>query len=112
MFTSLTVPLTPWVVMKSPALKGLKIRRMIPPAKFWTVPLKAIPIAIPPAARMAASEVVLIPRVPMVMSIRMTVRVMLTRLITNEDIVLSVFRLMNIFPRALLITLISQAPTM
>ena len=35
--------------MKSPALKGLKASSMIPPAKFCTVPERAIPTAKPPA---------------------------------------------------------------
>ena len=77
--TSMTVPDSPPALMKSPALKGRKIRSMMPPAKFCTVPESAIPIAIPPAVSRAAKEVVSTPRVPMVARKRRTVREMLTK---------------------------------
>ena len=80
MVTSLTVPEKPCASMKSPALKGRKTRIMIPPAKFWTVPFSAIPIAIPPPASKAANDVVSTPRAPTVTMIRIIVSAMLTML--------------------------------
>ena len=53
----------------------------MPPAKFCTVPLRAIPIAIPPAASTAASDVVFTPSVLTVIMISRTVREMETRLL-------------------------------
>ena len=84
-FTSETVPEYPFSVsMKSPALNGLKTSIMMPPAKFWTVPLSAMPMAIPPAASRAASDVVFTPSVPTVMTTSIMVSDMLVRLSTKE----------------------------
>ena len=108
--TSITVPETPEAVTKSPALNGLNISNIIPPAKFCTVPDNAIPIAIPPAVSRAANEVVSTPSVPMVASTRSTVSVILTRDEINVAKVRSVClrsktRTNNLFTR-----LMSHAP--
>ena len=96
--------------MKSPVLNGRKIRSMIPPAKFCTVPFNAIPIAIPPPASRAAREVVSIPNVPTVVMISMIVRAMLTMLWINEAIAASVSFFSKILLRIVLTFLISQTP--
>ena len=72
-------------------MKGLKIMSIRPPAKFCTVPLRAMPSAMPPAASRAASEVVLIPSVLTSTMISRTVRAIETKLQRNEAIALSVF---------------------
>ena len=111
MDTVFTVPIYPCASMKSPDLKGLNARIIMPPAKFCTVPLRAMPIAIPPAARSAASEVVFTPRVLMETIISSTVRVMDTRLNTKDASVLSVWRLVNRPMSSLRTRFISHAPT-
>ena len=110
--TAVTVPEYPWASMKSPALKGLNASIIMPPAKFCTVPLKAMPMAIPPAASSAAIEVVLMPRVPIVMIISTTVSVIETRLATNDTSVLSAFLRSKPLTIIRRMRLMSQAPTM
>ena len=80
MDTSSTVPEYPPTSTKSSALNGLNSMIMMPPAKFCTVPLSAIPMAIPPPASNAAIEVVSIPNAPIVMMMSIIVIAMLTML--------------------------------
>ena len=83
-----------------------------PPAKFCSVPLSAMPMAMPPAASRAAREEVLTPSAPTATMIRMTVRAMDTKLEMNEAIARSVLRRSNIFRSPFLMRLMIQAPTM
>ena len=76
--TSVTMPVNPCASMTSPALKGLNIKSIMPPAKFWTVPPRATPIAIPPAARSAASDVVFTPSALMARMMTSTQRVIVS----------------------------------
>ena len=69
--TSETVPVTPPALTKSPTLKGFSITRNTPAAKFASRPLQATPIATPPAASIAANDVVWIPKIPRIAIIRM-----------------------------------------
>ena len=84
---------------------------MMPPAKFSTVPLSAMPIATPAAAIRAAMEVVSTPRVLMDMMISRMVRPIVVKLIMKEARAFSVLRFANMLPRAFFIRRISHAPT-
>ena len=81
-----------------------------PPEKFCNVPLRAIPIATPPPASSAASEVVLTPSVPIVMTIRVTVSTTDVKLDTKEATVLSVPLDSNSRFNAFLMRPMSQMP--
>ena len=83
----------------------------MPPAKFWTVPLRAMPMAIPPAASRAARELVFTPRVPTTIIMTITHDAVVTRLSVKETIAGSVFFFSKSFFRKRLRTLMSQAPT-
>ena len=48
--------------MKSPTLKGLNRRIITPPAKFCSVPLRAMPMATPADANRAMNDEVSMPR--------------------------------------------------
>ena len=63
----------------------MSISRIItPPAKFWAVPLRAIPMASVAAEKRAMSEVTLTPRVCTTIISRMSVKTTLTVLRRNE----------------------------
>ena len=81
-----------------------------PPAKFCRVPLKAMPMAKPAEAKSATSELVLMPKMPTMASIRKKVSKTETRLIRNEQSDGSVLRLVITFVKALLINLIIHRP--
>ena len=82
----------------------------MPPAKFCTVPDSAMPIAIPPAASSAASEVVFTPRVDTVTMISSTVREMLTSEVMNEASVRSVCLRLKTRSSIFFTLLINHAP--
>ena len=83
---------------------------MMPPAKFWTVPLIAMPMAMPPAASRAAREVVLMPRVPIITMMRMIHRMAVTRLWMKEVSVASAPRRVKALAMTFLNLRMSQAP--
>src|SRR5690606_27390505 len=59
---SLTVPIVPPALMKSPTLNGRRISRKAPAAKCASSPPQATPIATPAPASIAAIEVVWMPK--------------------------------------------------
>ena len=65
-----TLPEYPCTSMKSPTLYGFSNSMRTPPAKFWRVPLKAIPIATPADAKIAMKLLVSIPKIPIMVIIR------------------------------------------
>lgn len=80
---SFTVPDCPCASMKSPTLYGLNSKTITPPAKFCSVPLNAIPTANPAEANTATNDVVSIPNIPIMMTIKNNVSVMLIALNRN-----------------------------
>ena len=89
----------------------MKASSIRPPAKFWTVPLIAMPMAMPPAARSAAIDVVLMPSVPIMNMIRRIQRMAVTRLCMKEVSVASAPRRVNTRAMNFLDLRMSQAPT-
>jgi len=75
---SSTVPVTPPAVTKSPALKGRRIIRNTPAAKFASRPLQAVPTARPAPASSAAKLVVSTPKKPSSATTSTTFRVTAT----------------------------------
>ena len=55
-----------------------------PPAKFWRVPLSAIPMATPALAKMAMNELVSMPNTPMTVMMSRKSSVILMKLNRND----------------------------
>ncbi len=69
--------------MNSPILYGFNNNISTPPAKFWSVPLNAIPIATPADAKIAINDDVSIPSMPITVTISIKYNTILTMLRTK-----------------------------
>jgi len=75
---SSTVPRMPRAEMKSPTLKGRRMRRKTPAARLARRPLHAAPMAMPTPARRAAKLVVSMPKKPRMAMMRAMLRMTAT----------------------------------